>query len=291
MKTGTMQSKVLIKSLITNLLLSIIKLLGSVLSNSKTLLADGIHCISDMSTDLIGLIGSKLSNKKPDEKHPFGHGKIEYLTSILMSFFIIGLGISTIIHALNGEVRKTNVYALIVIVISIVIKYLLSVYIIKKSKELNSNILLANGTESKYDTFNSVIALVFILISLFEFKNEIFTYADIIGSLVMSALTIKIGIEIFMQNISSVIGEIETDPLVLKEITKIIKENENVKIRRITLLKYGSYYSATIELILDGDLKLNEVYKIEKKIKSDLKTNNLNIRYVTVNFKPKNKKF
>lgn len=287
MKIGTMQSKVLIKSLIVNALLSIIKFIGSILSNSKTLLGDAIHCISDMSTDLIGLIGTKLSSKKPDENHPFGHGKIEYLTSILMSLFIVSLGISTIISAINGEIKNTNIYALVVIVISIIIKYILSEYILKKGKELNSNILLANGTESKYDTYNSIIALIFIIISLFGFKNKIFTYADIIGSLVMSALTIKIGVEIFLENISSVLGEVENNPEVINEITKIIKQTKNIKVRRITLLKYGSYYSATIELILDGKLTLNEIYEIEKKIKSDLKTSKLNIRYVTVNFKPK----
>ena len=89
---------VLIKSFLVNLFLTILKFIGSVMSNSKTLLADSIHCMSDMSTDLISIIGTKISSKKPDLNHPYGHGKIEYLTSIIMSFFIISLGISILLN-------------------------------------------------------------------------------------------------------------------------------------------------------------------------------------------------
>lgn len=279
---------VLIKSFLVNLFLTILKFIGSVLSNSKTLLADSVHCMSDMSTDLISIIGTKISSKKPDINHPYGHGKVEYLTSIIMSFFIISLGISIMLNSFNGETVVPNMYGVIVLLITIVVKYILSSYLFKKGKLLNSNIIKTNAIESRYDTYNSILALIFILITIIGSDNHILKYFDKVGSVVMSLLTIKVGIEVLLKNTSSILGEVEEDKSIISSVEDIIKSN-NYKVRRISLLKYGSYYEATIDLLLDKNTNLETLYNIEKKIKRDLKRSNMSIRYVTVNFKPKNK--
>lgn len=279
---------VLIKSFLVNLFLTILKFIGSVMSNSKTLLADSIHCMSDMSTDLISIIGTKISSKKPDLNHPYGHGKIEYLTSIIMSFFIISLGISILLNSFNGETLVPNMYAIIVLLITIVLKYILSSYLFIKGKLLNSNIIKTNAIESRYDTYNSILALIFIIITIIGSDNNILKYFDKVGSVVMSLLTIKVGIEVLLKNTSSILGEVEEDKSILKNVENIIK-SKDYKVRRLSLLKYGSYYDATIDLLLDKNITLENLYIIEKKIKRDLKRSDMSIRYVTVNFKPKNK--
>ena len=279
---------VLIKSFLVNLFLTILKFIGSVLSNSKTLLADSVHCMSDMSTDLISIIGTKISSKKPDINHPYGHGKVEYLTSIIMSFFIISLGISIMLNSFNGETVVPNMYGVIVLLITIVVKYILSSYLFKKGKLLNSNIIKTNAIESRYDTYNSILALIFILITIIGSDNHILKYFDKVGSVVMSFLPLKIGIEVFLKNTHSVFGAVEENQSPTFSVEDIIKSN-NYKVRRISLLKYGSYYEATIDLLLDKNTNLETLYNIEKKIKRDLKRSNMSIRYVTVNFKPKNK--
>lgn len=91
--------KTLLVSFVINLFLTMLKFSYGVIFSSKTLLADAVHCFSDMLTDIISIIGSKLSSKKPDETHPFGHGKIEYVTSIILSLFIIILGFTIIINS------------------------------------------------------------------------------------------------------------------------------------------------------------------------------------------------
>lgn len=283
-------NKVLIKSLLVNLVLSILKLIGSFIGGSITLLADAIHCMSDMFTDVISFIGSKLSNKKPDKEHPYGHGRIEYLTSIVMSIFIIILSISTLITSIKGERVNTNIYAVIILIVSIISKFILSDYLIKKSKELNSNIILLNGMETRYDTYSSMLALFFVLLSLISNKG-ILRYADIIGGVIISLLTIKVGIKLLLSNISSIIGEVDYDKDKINLINSVILEQKEIKsIRRTTLLKMGTYYKVILDLNINGDIVLNEVYEIEKKIKIDLKKLDLNIRYVTVNFKPINNK-
>ena len=283
-------NKVLIKSLLVNLILSILKLIGSFIGGSITLLADAIHCMSDMFTDVISIIGSKLSNKKPDKEHPYGHGRIEYLTSIVMSIFIIILSISTLITSIKGEKFNTNIYAVIILIVSIISKFILSDYLIKKSKELNSNIILLNGMETRYDTYSSMLALFFVLLSLISNKG-ILRYADIIGGFIISLLTIKVGIKLLLSNISSIIGEVDYDKDKINLINSVILEQKEIKsIRRTTLLKMGTYYKVILDLNINGDIVLNDVYEIEKKIKINLKKLDLNIRYVTVNFKPVNNK-
>ena len=283
-------NKVLIKSLLVNLVLSILKLIGSFIGGSITLLADAIHCMSDMFTDVISIIGSKLSNKKPDKEHPYGHGRIEYLTSMVMSIFIIILSISTLITSIKGEKFNTNIYAVIILIVSIISKFILSDYLIKKSKELNSNIILLNGMETRYDTYSSMLALLFVLLSLISNKG-ILKYADIMGGVIISLLTIKVGIKLLLSNISSIIGEVDYNKDKINLINSVILEQKEIKsIRRTTLLKMGTYYKVILDLNINGDIVLNDMYEIEKKIKIDLKKLDLNIRYVTVNFKPVNNK-
>ena len=274
-----MESKVLLRSLFVNLFLTILKFVNGIISGSKTLLSDAVHSFSDLSTDIIGIIGSKLSNKKPDESHPYGHGKLEYLASI-----IISLGVSIIIAAFKFETKVKNAYALIVLFFTAFIKYLLSNYLKKKGTLLNSTIILTNATESKFDSLNSLIASIFVVFSLINLP--FFRYADLIGSIVIAVLTIKVGLEIFISNIKSILGEVELDKNIISEVMQVVSKS-NVIVKRVSLIKYGSYYKGVIDIIYDEDAKLKDIYLIEKNIKRDLKKSDLRVRYVTVNFEPK----
>ena len=99
--------RVMIKSFFINLFLSIIKLIVGIIYKSYSLIADGVHSFSDLITDIIAIIGSKLSNKPADEKHPYGHGKLEYVTSL-----IIGLIICSFIN--HRIYKKIVFYGLII---------------------------------------------------------------------------------------------------------------------------------------------------------------------------------
>ena len=283
-----MASKILKKSFLVNFGLTTLKLLGAFFSHSLTLMGDAIHCLSDMATDVVGLIGSKLSNKKPDKKHPYGYGKIEYLTSIIISVFIISLGIGLIYNSINGEIQQPSKIGIIILLISIIIKLSLSTYLLKKGKELNSNILITNGTESKYDSFCSIFALIFIIISLFGTKHKIFNYSDLIGSIIISLLTIKVGISLLIENISSILGEVETNEEKINIIKDSIEKHKTItKTKEITLLKYGSYYNLDIIIEMNPNITLNEIYIVENKIKKEIKTGPLDIRFITINTYPK----
>lgn len=277
--------KTLITSFFINLFLTLIKFIYSIIFSSSTLLADAVHCLSDMLTDIVSILGSKLSTKKPDKNHPFGHGKIEYVTSMILSVFIIIMGFGIISSSVSRGKTNPSIFPMIIILITFFCKLFLSKYLFIKGKKYKSNILLSNAEESKYDSFASLIALFFTLISYLGKYNSLLLYADLIGSIVISLLTIRVGIKLFIINVNSVIGEIETDEEIVLNLKKLIINEKIYKIRRFTLIKYGHYYQVEVDIKLDENFKLKELYKIEENIKRKLKQKDY-IKYVTVNMGP-----
>ncbi|MEG1558850.1 MAG: cation diffusion facilitator family transporter [Bacilli bacterium] len=282
-----MTTKVMIRSLVCNTVLTIIKLVASIFSNSKTLLADAVHCFSDLSTDIVGLVGSKLSVKKPDELHPFGHGKIEYVTSIIISMFIIVLGFTIFKSSFVPRNTMNILIGLIVLIITIIIKFILSSYLLKEGKKLNSNILVCSSIESRYDTLFSLFSCIILIITYFGKYFKPLYYADIIGSITISIFTIKIGIKLLISNIKSVIGQREDNKELNDNISNITLSFDKVKsIKRITIIKYGYYYKVDIDIIVNKSLTLKKLYSLEQDIKYDLKKYNKNLRYITINMIP-----
>ena len=109
--------------------------------------------------------------------------------------------------------------------------------------------------------YNSILGFVFILISFLGSDNKYFKYADIIGSVVIAFMSIKVGIEILLKNVSSILGEVETDNSKINSVKEIIKSNL-YKIRRVTLIKYGHYYDDLVKYISNKRVTINKVNRI-----------------------------
>lgn len=284
-----MTFKIMLKSFFVNLFLAVLKIIASLLTNSKTLLADAVHGLSDLSTDIVALTGSKIASKKPDQTHPYGHGKMEYVTSIFISIFIITLGIMILINSFAVRKIHYSYNVLILMIITLTLKFLLSNYLLKNGKGIKSNILLSSGTESRFDAINTTFALCILIISYFQKYFSILKYADMVGSIIISLFTIKVGLKIFIENINSVIGEKDIDPEKNELIKKLITKNKKViEINNITLLKYGSYISLTLEIIMDENIKLKSVAKVKDKIKLAIKKEFNDIKYIIIDVKPNN---
>lgn len=280
--------KTMLRSFIVNFTLSILKIIVSILTNSKTLLADAVHGVSDLSTDIVALVGAKIASKKPDKFHPFGHGKMEYVTSIFISIFIIILGVIIFKNSFTLSEIKYSMYLFLIMPITITLKFLLSNYLIINGKKLNSNILLTSGTESRFDMINTTFAFIVILVSYFQKYLEILKYADMIGSIIISIFTIRIGIKMFLENTKSVLGEIDNNQEKHETIKNLILQHKKIeKVKKIILLKYGPYTSLTVDIEMNKNLTLKSVYKKEIKIKREIKKIYNDIKYITINIKPK----
>ena len=281
--------KVMKKSFITNLILSIMKILVGLIGKSSALVADGFHSFSDLITDSVAIFGIKFSEKRANKKHPYGYGEAEYISSLLMGIIVIGLGIGIILNTANSKIEKPEIIVIIVSILAILIKYVLLKYLIKKGKEYNDVVLVSSGEESKADEISAVIVLITSILSQYSDKVEFLKYGDLVGTIIVGLLIILTGFKIFKDSISMILGEQETNKEILDKIKYIVLEDDSVKkIEKLIVLKYGPYYKISLEICMDGNTKLNEAHIIKEKIEKNLEKSKLNTRYIDLDINPIN---
>ena len=218
-----------------------------------------------------------------DSKHPFGHGKIEYVTSIIISIVIISLGFLLIINSFNKEIIIPSLVVSLVSLATIVSKYILSNYIYKKGLKLKNNILIASGLESKSDVLSSIV--VFISIILMQLSNyiKIFKYSNLIATIIVALFIIKTGFNILKENLSMILESQVTDKEYIENIRKIIlKENDVLNIRNLYILINGPYYKLISNINMNDDITLKHAHDIIEKIEQDLKKYDNKIKYIFI---------
>ena len=280
-------TKVLVKSLIVNILLTLTKFVFGIIYKSKVLVADGIHSLSDLATDIVSIYGSKLSLKPADTEHPYGHGKIEYLTSIVIGAVILALALSLLGNSLNAKNTIASNMVLYVTIFTILAKYLISRYILSKGVKYKSNLLVASGKESRSDVISSAIVIVTYFLSKLSSYSKIFLYSDTIGTFIIGLIILKTAYRILKENIVSILGEIEQDEEYLDKIREIILENsEVVNIEELNIIKYGHYYQANITINMDSNVTLEDARVVSNRIKKKLINKKTRISYAKISINP-----
>ena len=280
-------TKVLVKSLIVNILLTLTKFVFGLIYKSKVLVADGIHSLSDLATDVVSIYGSKLSLKPADNEHPYGHGKIEYLTSIVIGAVILALALSLLGNSLNAKNTIASNMVLYVTIFTILAKYLISRYILSKGVKYKSNLLVASGKESRSDVISSAIVIVTYFLSKLSSYSKIFLYSDTIGTFIIGLIILKTAYRILKENIVSILGESEQDEEYLDKIREIILENsEVVNIEELNIIKYGHYYQANITINMDSDVTLEDACLVSDRIKKKLINKKTRISYAKISINP-----
>lgn len=280
-------TKVMCISVGVNLFLSIIKIIFGFLFLSHALVADGIHSLSDLITDVVAIIGHKISMRPADEKHPYGHGKIEYITSSIIGIMIIVVGITVTGSSFQNSIIIPSLFVALVTIITILCKYILSKYIMKKGRDYQNKILIASAEESKTDVISSIIVLLSALCMQLTPISRYFGYADLLATIIVGILIMHIGLQVIKGNLSVLIGEQETDENHIHLLTKIITSEEEVKqIEDVTLLKYGSYYKLILTISMSENLSLLHAHNITKKLEKKIQKEMDTIRYITIHMEP-----
>lgn len=279
-------TKTMVVSMIVNVFLSLIKIISGILGSCNSLIADGIHSISDLSTDIIAIIGNKLSLKPADNKHPYGHGKIEYLTSLIISIVILFLGFSIIYNTINRQTVIPKVWVLIVSFITIISKYFLSSFIIKQGKRINSTILIASGYESRSDAVGSIGVFLSVIVMHLSSYINIFKYADKVATIIIAILIIKTGFNILKENIGLLLGEQLIDENYLQKIKNIIYEEEDLKIKNIHILRNDPYNHLVATITMNNFISLEEAHDKIDLIELKVKEYDEKIKYVTIHVEP-----
>lgn len=268
--------KVSVISIILNCLLTLIKFISGVISKSSAMISDSVHSLSDVLSTFVVIIGVKISNKKADSDHPYGHERIECVSAIILSgmLFIIGalIGINGIKNVTNSSnLVMTGVLALIASIISIISKEAMYQYTIRVSKKINSAALKADAWHHRSDALSSIGSFIGILGSRLGFK--IF---DPLASVIISLCIIKVSIDIFKDAIDKMVDK-SCDKEVIDKVISVIEKNESVKnIDDIKTRQFGNKAYVDVEISVDENLLLKDAHKVAEEIHNSVE-NEINI--------------
>ena len=276
-------TKTLLVSVFVNVGLVICKLIIGFLGSSKALIANAIHSLTDLITDGIAIIGYNFSMRPADSKHPYGYGQIEYVTNIIVGLVILILGISQIINAFSGDIDIPSNIIIYTSVIAIVVKYTLAKYITIKGKEYKSGILIVSGFESKADALTTLFVIISSLLSKLTVYNDLYKYSDNVCTFVIGIYISYVSLKILKENAFDLIDKVEDNQELINKIKKKILKNEEIKdITSLSLIKYGTYYTANLEIALNKNIKLKDIKEINKRLEKQLVNRRTRISYLVL---------
>lgn len=261
--------------IVVNIALAVLKGVVGVLANSRALIADAIHSASDVVGSFAVYLGLRAAKEPPDEEHPYGHGKAESIAAIIVSLLLLLVGLEVGYSSIKSffTVREpTKPFALIVIVISIVVKEALFRYKFRLGTKLASKALIVNAYEHRSDVYSSIAALVGVGASVIGAKTGLqwLEYGDPAASFVVAVLVIKmaytLGKESIINTLDHVLPEEEVEPL-----KQIILENKDVlKINSLYGRVHGYYVIVDLKISVDPYITVEQGHAIGKRVKNEL---------------------
>ena len=207
---GQTREKIIIKTsligIIANVFLAAFKAVVGLMSNSIAIVLDAVNNISDAGSSLITIVGTKLAGKEPDKKHPFGYGRIEYLSAMIISVIVLYAGITSFVESvkqiIHPETPDYSAVSLIIVAVAVVVKILLGRYVKGVGEKVHSDSLINSGEDATLDAVISASTLVAAGIFLiFHVSLEAWLGA------IISLVIIKSGVEMLRDTVSQILGE------------------------------------------------------------------------------------
>jgi len=235
---------------LTNVLLAAFKGVVGILSHSIAITLDAVNNLSDVLSSVITIVGTKLAGRSPDRKHPLGHGRIEYLSAMIVSAVILYAGITAAIESvkkiIHPEEASYSTLTLVILAAAVLTKLVLGRYVKRQGRAVKSAALEASGTDALFDAFISLSVLASALLFLAS-GVSLEAYVGV----VISIFILKAGVEILQDTLNDLIGH-RADEATTREIRRILNEEPEVRgAYDLILNDYGpsrSYGSVHLEL-------------------------------------------
>ncbi len=212
--------------IITNALLAAFKATIGILSNSIAIVLDAVNNLSDALSSVITIVGTKLAGKAPNREHPYGYGRVEYLTTVVIAVMVLTAGATSLKESIeqiiNPETPDYSPLSLIIVGVAVVVKILLGTYFKKRGKTLDSAALVASGQDALMDSIISISTLIAALIYVF-FGLSLEAWLGVI----ISIFILRAGYEIIKDATAKLLGE-RSDGELTKAIKSTIKEIDGV---------------------------------------------------------------
>lgn len=252
-------------SIAANVLLTILKIVFGLLTNSIALFADAAHSASDIFSSLIVLIGFSLARQKPDLEHPHGHGRSEYLAGLAIAIMLIGAGAAFAYSSYNrlveGAFARTSVPAIIAIIFAILVKEFLYFFSDRLGKLIDSEALAGDAWHHRSDSLSSVLVLVALVGAYFGLPS-----LDAYLGFGVALFVIYAGIKIARNSCSRLIGAAPSEDMIKGVTECALKVDGVIQTHDLEIHDYGSRKVVTIHIEVNGYLSLDEAHRIADQV-------------------------
>lgn len=259
-----------IKAIIVNILLVVFKAIVGVFANSIAIILDAVNNLSDAVSSIITIIGAKLANKAPDKEHPYGHGRIEYIASVIIAMIILLAGFTSLKESIEKVIKPSDVnysaVSIVIVAVAVFVKFFLGRYVKNTGKKIDSQSLIASGTDAFFDSIVSFSTLVAAIINIvWGLKLE-----GYIG-IVISALIIKSGIEILKETLNTIVGTRANGELSTKLKERINEFEEVHGTYDLMLHSYGpSKIMGAANIQVDEHMTAKQIHGLSKRIQGTI---------------------
>ncbi len=249
-----------------NLLLAGFKAVIGLLSHSIAVILDAVNNLSDALSSVITIIGTKIAGRRPDKKHPLGHGRAEYLSAMVVSAIVLYAGITSLVESIkkiiNPQTPDYSVISLIIIAAAVAVKIILGSYVKKQGKKANSVALIASGEDARFDAVLSASVLASALIFTFTGLS-----LEAWVGVVISGFIIKSGIEMIRETLDDILGH-RADAELTQRIKHILCEEPEVRgAYDLFLDNYGPDRNyASVHLELPDVMTVDEVDSLTRRV-------------------------
>ncbi|MCT4640251.1 MAG: cation diffusion facilitator family transporter [Bacteroidales bacterium] len=265
-----------IVSIFVNIILFVLKLWAGLISGSIALIADAWHTLSDSLSSIIVIASVKLSSRKANDKYPFGHGRWEQISSIFIGFLLSIVAYDfmkeSIIKLGKQESANFGVVAIVVTVLSVLMKEGLAQYAFKIAKKTDNTAVKADGWHHRTDALSSIVVLVGI------FLKDYFWWIDSVLGIIIALMLFYAVYGIVKESISRLLGETPSDEM-KNRIIEIVKESHPVNLHphHFLMHDYGVHQEITFHIKLDNEMTVIEAHdivdKVEKQVNEQMNIN------------------
>lgn len=256
--------------IIVNILCALVKIIIGAIAGSIAIISEGLNNAADVASSVLTIVGTKLAGKHPTKEHPFGYGRIEYFTSLIIAAMILMTAYETITESIslifNPREMDVSILIIVIIAFSAVVKFFLGAYVEKQGEKINSASLVGIGKDSKSDCIVSVVTILATVVYI-VFNLSIDAYAGIITSLFI----FKAGFEILKDTVGDLLGT-AGDKELATELYKLVRSNPLVlNAADMMLHNYGpDKYSGSVNIEMDHSLTVEEIYASIHEMQLDI---------------------
>ena len=277
------EKKLIIITAVLNFISASLKLALGIVFSFSTLIADSIQSFIDFLTDIISLVANKIGRRRANKTYPFGYGQVYYLTNLFTGvlLFLIGLFIVYQTITFNNEFTP-NMFILISLLLVLIIKGLVIFLIQRYINSTKNELLVESYKESKTDFISTCVVILVLILTFFEKYIPNYINIDKIGSISMAIYIFYTSLKIIISNIRGILTNDEGNEELKGNIKKELEQFKEFHIVNIKVIKMSFYYTVFLQIDVNNNIKLKDLFRIERKIKRHLKYVDKLIKYIDI---------